>query len=165
MARREGFEPSTVGLEVCCAHGLRGHIRRSQAFPISLVAIISLVLLSPVLSEKARAVGRSRETQRPFSQDFETRREVVRPAGLEPATCGLGRHVSARKSIQGNGLRGHFWVRTRLTSGFQVTDKSLTSGHQVTTDPLSDPLHAASQTNGYPASGRNLVPSAEMLSK
>jgi hypothetical protein len=73
----------------------------------------------------------------------EGQKGMVRPAGLEPAACGLGRHGSYRKSMQNNGLRGHFWVKMRLTSGFEVTEQSLTSGHQVTTDPLSDPPYTA----------------------
>jgi hypothetical protein len=79
---------------------------------------------------------------------------MVRPERFERSTCGLGRRLSAHKCMQYKDLRAVFQAKMRPASRFEVPEQSFTTGHQVATDPLSDPLRCRGQRaeprmNGY----------------
>ena len=63
-----------------------------------------------------------------------------RAMGLEPTTFGLGILLSACNPLFLKQLQHILWVKMRVTSEYQVTDKLLTGCHYVATDPVCDLL-------------------------
>jgi len=63
-----------------------------------------------------------------------------RAIGFEPTTSSLGIRRSARKSLRRRNLYRVFRPKTRVTTDSQVTENSITSHHQVTTDQVCDQL-------------------------